>query len=117
MSLYASAAAIASSIIACLSNGWLQRHWSLDENPGQGAQGLFYYYYVMAKALATSGLDELTTTGGKRINWRTELTGKLIALQKSDGSWANDNPRWMEKDPVLVTCYCILALAFIHERA
>ncbi len=97
--------------------GWIQRHWSLDENPGQGAQGLFYYYHTMAKALSAGGSDELTTADGKRIHWRADLAQKLIALQKPDGSWASDNARWMEKDPVLVTCYCILALAFIHDRA
>jgi squalene-hopene/tetraprenyl-beta-curcumene cyclase len=97
--------------------GWIQRHWSLDENPGQGGQGLFYYYHVMAKALAASGIEELATEDGKRFRWREMLAEKLLALQKPDGSWASENPRWMEKDPVLVTCYCIIALAYINGRA
>ena len=97
--------------------GWIQRHWSLEENPGQGGQGLFYYYHVMAKALAASGIEELATEDGKRFRWREMLAEKLLALQKPDGSWASENPRWMEKDPVLVTCYCILALAYISGRA
>ena len=28
---------------------WLKGHYSVDENPGMGADGLFYYYQVMAK--------------------------------------------------------------------
>jgi squalene-hopene/tetraprenyl-beta-curcumene cyclase len=31
--------------------------------------------------------------------------------QRPDGSWANDNKRWMEDDANLVTSYAILALA------
>lgn len=65
----------------------------------------------MAKALAASGIEELATEDGKRFRWREMLAEKLLALQKPDGSWASENPRWMEKDPVLVTCYCIIALA------
>jgi squalene-hopene/tetraprenyl-beta-curcumene cyclase len=47
---------------------------------------------------------------GKKVDWRHELRAKILSLQKPDGSWANDTPRWMETDPVLVTSYCLLAL-------
>jgi squalene-hopene/tetraprenyl-beta-curcumene cyclase len=95
---------------------WMQRHFSVTENPGQGAQGLYYYYYIMAKALNASGVEELETADGKKVNWRAELANKLLSLQKPDGSWANDNPRWMEKDPVLVTCYTVIALGTLAEK-
>lgn len=95
---------------------WLQKHYSLEENPGQGAQGLFYYYYIMAKTLAAAGVDEIATPDGKKVNWRAELSAKLFALQKPDGSWVSENGRWMEKDPVLVTCYCLLALGALAEK-
>jgi squalene-hopene/tetraprenyl-beta-curcumene cyclase len=78
---------------------WLARHYSLDENPGQGQQGLYYYYLVMAKALTAAGLDTLPKQDGSRVNWRQDLARKLLTLQKADGSWANDSGRWMEKDP------------------
>ncbi len=92
---------------------WLEKHYSLEENPGQGAQGLYYYYYIMSKTLAATGVDELTKADGKKVNWRAELFDKLSSLQKPDGSWVSENGRWMEKDPVLVTCYCLLALGEI----
>lgn len=95
---------------------WAKRHFSLAENPGQGAQGLYYYYYIMAKSLHASGIDELETADGKKVNWRADLASKLLTLQKPDGSWVNDNPRWMEKDPVLVTCYSTIALGTLLER-
>ena len=40
---------------------------------------------------------------------------KLINLQKSDGSWQNDNGRWWEKDSNLVTAYAVLSLEIIHR--
>jgi squalene-hopene/tetraprenyl-beta-curcumene cyclase len=38
---------------------------------------------------------------------------KLINLQKGDGSWANENGRWWEKDPALVTSYAVISLEII----
>lgn len=95
---------------------WISRRYTLEENPGQGTQGLYYYYHMMAKSLTAAGIDELETKNGKKTAWRTELTRKLLALQKPDGSWANTNGRWMEKDPNLVTAYCLLALATLHAE-
>jgi len=93
---------------------WIGRHYTLEENPGQGAQGLYYYYQLMAKGLTTAEVDQLTVQG-RKVDWRRELSEKLIALQKPDGSWASENGRWMEKDPNLVTAYCVLALNFLYN--
>ena len=38
-----------------------------------------------------------------------------VNLQQPDGSWANPNGRWWEKDPNLVTAYAVLALEIIHR--
>jgi squalene-hopene/tetraprenyl-beta-curcumene cyclase len=94
---------------------WLKRHWTLDENPGLGAQGLYYYYHMMAKALSTAGLDTLELADGRKIDWRRDLSLKLLDLQKADGSWINDTGRWMEKDPVLVTSYATIALEILFQ--
>ncbi len=40
---------------------------------------------------------------------------RLINLQQRDGSWANTNGRWWEKDPNLVTAYAIQSLDIIHR--
>lgn len=89
---------------------WLQKNYSIEENPGLGAQGLYYYYQTMAKALTAANVNTLTTTDGKAIDWRKELAGRVLANQREDGSWVNDNGRWMESNPVLVTSYMVLAL-------
>lgn len=92
---------------------WLVNNYTLEENPGMGPQGLFYYYHMMAKALAIYGVDELTLSNGKRVNWRKDLALRLLNLQSADGSWVNENGRWWEKDPVLVTSYALLSLEIL----
>lgn len=94
---------------------WLGRNYTLDENPGMGAQGLYYYYQAMAKALGASTFGDFPLEGGREVDWRSELGNKLLTLQREDGSWVNSNGRWMESDPVLVTSYTLLALAQIHD--
>jgi squalene-hopene/tetraprenyl-beta-curcumene cyclase len=95
---------------------WLRANFTLDENPGLGQQGLFYYYHTMAKALTLAGADEFEIKDGKSVHWREPLALKLINLQTANGSWANENGRWFEKDPVLVTSYAIIALGMIHTK-
>ena len=95
---------------------WLRANYSLDENPGMGKQGLYYYYELMAKSLAAYGAGELETVDGHRVDWRQELTTKLLSLQTNDGFWQNDNGRWWEKDPVLTTAYSVIALEYIYRR-
>ncbi len=92
---------------------WLRQNFTLEENPAMGKQGLFYYYHTMAKGLSAAGMDTLELGDGKKVNWREELVKKLLNLQNADGSWSNDNGRFMEKDPVLVTAYSLIALEYI----
>lgn len=93
---------------------WLGSHYTLDENPGVGLQGLYYYYQAMSKAMAATGLDTLTLSDGSTVDWREDLAKKLVTTQKPDGSWVNTNNRWWESDPILVTSYCILALEQLY---
>jgi squalene-hopene/tetraprenyl-beta-curcumene cyclase len=120
---------------------WLRGNYSLEENPGMGPQGYFYYLHLMTKALTAARVDTLEVTGWRdelrqsssktnagspdphpasaapssKIDWRREVAMRLINLQKADGSWQNDNGRWWEKDPNLVTAYAILSLEMIHR--
>lgn len=94
---------------------WLRANYTLDENPGLGHAGLFYYYHTMSKALAAAGQRELERPDGTKVDWRTDLGKRLVTIQAADGSWVNDNGRWWEKDPVLVTAYTVLALETIYR--
>ncbi|MGO8696479.1 MAG: prenyltransferase/squalene oxidase repeat-containing protein [Limisphaerales bacterium] len=95
---------------------WLRGNYTVEENPGMGPQGLYYYYVLMAKALTMAGVDILDTKDGRKINWREDLALKLINLQHGDGSWVNDNGRWWEKDPVLDTAYTVTAMEIVESK-
>ncbi len=95
--------------------GWAKAHWSLDENPGLGDQGMYFFYYVLAKALAAYGQDRFETAGGQAVEWKTALAEKLLELRTPDPEtgmhyWVNENGRYWENNPVLVTSYALLAL-------
>lgn len=94
---------------------WIHAHYSADENPGLGAQGLYYYYHTLSKALSIAKIDFIKTKDGRLIDWRADITQKLLSLQKGDGSWSNTEGRWMESDPILTTSYILMALGRIHQ--
>lgn len=88
---------------------YLAKNWSVDENPGMGNQGLYYFYEIMARALSAAQVEEV---GGH--NWKDELATKIISLQRPDGSWANDNNRFWEADPVLCTSFALIVLSHCY---
>jgi squalene-hopene/tetraprenyl-beta-curcumene cyclase len=95
---------------------WLKDNFTLDENPGLQHAGLYYYYQLMSKGLAAAGVQELELRDGRKVDWEKALGQKLVSIENGDGSWVNDTGRWMEKDPILVTSYCVLALETIYQR-
>jgi squalene-hopene/tetraprenyl-beta-curcumene cyclase len=94
---------------------WLRSNYTLEENPGMDLQGLYYYLHLMTKALNTARVQTLELKDGRKINWRREVALRLINLQRPDGTWANTNARWWEKDPNLVTAYAVLSLDILHR--
>lgn len=96
---------------------WLSKNFTLEENPGMDAQGLYYYYHTMAKALAISGTEKIVTPDGKEIDWKKELALKVMSTQQQDGSWINEQSnRWLEDDPALVTAYSLLTLQHVYRN-
>ena len=92
------------------AQNWAAKHWTLDENPGQGPEGLYYFYTVLVKCLDAFGDDLVTLPDGTTVAWREAVVRKILSLQHDDGHWVNTNNRWWEADPTLVTSYAILAL-------
>lgn len=95
---------------------WLAKHYTFAENPGLGDAGLYYYFHTAAKALDVLGEETFSDAQGVAHAWRSELADALIQRQQEDGSWINENPRWMEGDPNLVTAYALLALSYCRKE-
>jgi hypothetical protein len=92
---------------------FIRKNYSLQDNPGMGQAGLFYYYHTFAKTLDAADIEILDDDSGKPHVWREELAHQLLELQQADGSWVNArSDRWMEGDRQLVTAYALLALAY-----
>jgi squalene-hopene/tetraprenyl-beta-curcumene cyclase len=89
---------------------WITKNYDFSQNPGMENQGLYYYYVTAAKALNAFGDEIIADAAGSKHNWRSDLAGQILKLQKTEGFWVNDNARWWENNPVLVTAYCVLAL-------
>lgn len=96
---------------------WAQKNYSIAENPGMGSSGLFYYYHTFAKALDAIGEDVIVDAEGNKHDWRQELIEELADRQQEDGSWLNENERWLESDPNLVTGYVLLTLSYCRDDA
>lgn len=93
---------------------WSCKNWTLDENPGMGAQGLFFFYNIISRSLSAYGADMVPEKDGTYINWRKELARRIISMQtiepNGQGYWINKEGRFWERNSVLVTAYSILAL-------
>ncbi len=99
---------------------WIAAHYTTDANPGMPPQlahrGLYYYYHTMAKTLDLLGEDEFTDAKGVKHDWRADLLSAIAKRQRPDGSWLNENDRWMEGDPNLVTGYVLMALSHCKPK-
>lgn len=110
--LYANVSRDDPRITACLR--WIRRHYTLDRNPNmpgrQSKEGLYYYYYVFAKAMDAWGEPLIVDEKGTAHSWRRELCDKILSLQRGDGSWANESPRWLEGEANYTTGLTVLTL-------
>jgi squalene-hopene/tetraprenyl-beta-curcumene cyclase len=93
--------------------GWIRRHYTLEENPGQKQAGLYYYYHTFAKALTALGEDPFVDADGKKHDWRKELFETLKKKQDADGSFVNAGDRTFgEADRNLATAFAVLSLTY-----
>ncbi|SMP73312.1 squalene-hopene/tetraprenyl-beta-curcumene cyclase [Neorhodopirellula lusitana] len=90
---------------------WITDHYDLDQNPGMGNAGLYYYYHTFAAGLDAAGIDKLKDADGVEHDWRAELISELASRQNEDGSWSNENGRWFENDKNLATTLALMSLA------
>jgi squalene-hopene/tetraprenyl-beta-curcumene cyclase len=103
--------------------GWIRKNYTLKTNPGmpkepkdRSEMGLYYYYHTMAKCLDVMGVDTVEDSAGVAHDWRKELTEELAKRQRADGSWVNEQDRWMEGNPDVTTAYALMALSHCKPK-
>jgi squalene-hopene/tetraprenyl-beta-curcumene cyclase len=96
--------------------GWISAHYSVTEHPGMGTASMFYYYRTMAMTLDAYGIKVVRDRSGKPHDWARELAGRLVSLQRPDGSWANKNARYWENRPDLTTSYGLIVLYYCRKN-
>ena len=60
--------------------GWIKSNYTVDENPGMGSEGQYYYYLTFSRALAAwgeAGFDVKVNEGVQRRDWANDLVDKL----------------------------------------
>jgi squalene-hopene/tetraprenyl-beta-curcumene cyclase len=95
---------------------WIAQNYDFNSHPGMGNTAYFYYLQTAASALEAYK-EPLIAGGGKDRNWSADLLNKLINLQKADGSWVNDNKKYWEGNPLLVTARAIITINHIFDAA
>jgi len=98
---------------------WIAQNYTLEENPGVGTDGYYYYLMVFGRALNTWGEKVVSVQEEDmmhRRDWAEDLIDTLESLQQSDGSFRVVDDRWMESDPVLITAYSLIALQQAREH-
>ena len=96
---------------------WIKRHYTLDENPGMGKAGLFYYYHTFAKAMQALGENDFEDAKNGKHDWRKELLATLKKQQRADGSFINVGDRTFgEADPNLATAFAVLSLSYVPKK-
>ena len=107
--------------IAMRARAALHAYYTPDRNPDltkrygaagfmPGTQGLFYYYFVVAKTLSVYGERRLVTADGIDHDWANEVATRLVQAQHDGGEWVNTDAGWWENEPVLTTSYALLTL-------
>lgn len=98
---------------------WIRQHYTVEENPGIGTDGYYYFILTFSRALDAYGqptLEVVATDGSQAIvNWADDLIEQLATLQNEDGSFRSVDDRWMENNPVLITAYSLIALGEVLD--
>lgn len=108
-----------------LAYEWIQRNYSVEENPGAGMDGLYYYLLMMSRALDAWGSPTIEVVASPQASspkpqaelrdWQNDLVDRLAGLQNADGSFKSVDDRWMENNPILITAYSLIALQHVVD--
>ena len=88
---------------------WLDKNWSVRDNPGLGRTWHLYYLYGLERACIFGGRELL----GKH-DWYVEGARVLVDMQEGDGRWQTgmmDQEKTFQSSDIVDTAWAILFLA------
>ena len=91
--------------------GWIQKNYDMTQHPGLGTTTYYYYLQTAGSALEAMGEPFVLDDKGQKRNWAQEMSARIVSLQKPDGSWINENGKYWEDNPILVTSRALVALS------
>jgi squalene-hopene/tetraprenyl-beta-curcumene cyclase len=96
---------------------WIRHHYTLEENPGEGQAGLYYYYHTFGKAMTAWGEDRFADYKDVKHDWRLDLFNALKKRQRADGSWSNAGDKTFgESTPELATSFALLSVSYCQVK-
>lgn len=79
---------------------WLERNYTIDENPEKGETWLYYYLYALERVGVLTGQKYIGNH-----DWYLEGARKIVDTQNADGSWTSGSEHMPN------TCFALLFLA------
>lgn len=95
---------------------WLNRNYTLKQNPGIGPEEVYLYYLAMAKAWTALKILYVPPENASKQDWRHDLALHLMNLQQADGSWSNEGDTAQKSTKVLSTSYALITLEIIYPE-
>ena len=71
------------------------------------------WFAAMTEPGAEQAQQELVSPDSR---WRNEVAAELIKRQNPNGSWTNENQKWMEGDANLCTAFALLTLGYCNAK-
>lgn len=89
---------------------WIKKNYDFNQHPGMNTTSYYYYLQTAAGALEAFGTLNVPDAKGRERNWVADLLTRLLSLQKADGTWQNENPKYWEGNPLLATSRAIISI-------
>ena len=86
---------------------WIRKNYDFTLHPGMETTSYFYYLQTASEALHVHGSRFVPDERGRQRDWIGDMLERMLFLQEKDGSWVNQNKKYWEGNPILVTARAV----------
>ena len=91
---------------------WIGKNYDFNQHPGMGTTSFYYYLQTAAGALAALNEPYLMDDKGRKRNWAADMLSRMIDMQRENGSWINENPKYWEGNDVFTTARALVTMNY-----